>query len=220
MTDNSTITQFINVTARTDALVMSVEATTSIYENRENKATRRLVYYILHGIVGLLVAAFNGLVIIAYVKHKNLRRHISMVMMNVFVFCFIHGLIVGIVYPLQRVYRYQMSSQICIFTTLLMDFADNYILILLPILAVERFIHLRYPNISNRKIKVWSIVSITAALLVTACYAWLPLVPELNIAQAGQISHDNKGQWLGELLNCFCDNKDTFSIYKVFCMTF
>ncbi|KAF6022859.1 hypothetical protein EB796_018841 [Bugula neritina] len=56
-----------------------------------------------------------------------------MVMLTLFVFCFIHGLFVGIIYPLQRVYRYKMSSSMCILTTLLMDFADNYILVLLPV---------------------------------------------------------------------------------------
>ena len=184
---------YINGSA--DATTMSAShASTSVYESRDAKALRRAIYYTMHGIVGLLIVLFNGFVILAYAKREKLRRLISMVMMNLYIFCFVHGLIVGIVWPLQRVYRYSMGDELCIITTLVMDFADNYILVLLPVLAIERFIHVKYPHVSKKKMRVWSIISVVAALLVTVCYAWLPLIPDLEIPMAEQLSHDNAGR--------------------------
>lgn len=184
----------INSSIADTTFTAAMEASTSVYESRDAKAIRRLIYYIMHGMVGLSIVLFNGLVIAAYARREKLRRLISAVMMNMYIFCFIHGLIVGIVWPLQRVYRYDMNEELCIITTLVMDFADNYILVLLPVLAIERLIHLKYPNLSKRKLRVWSVTSILAALLVTVCYAWLPLIPDLEVPVARQLSHDNAGE--------------------------
>lgn len=180
----------------TEIISRHIEATTSHLENTEAKALRRLLYYIFHGIVGLLIVLFNGIVIFAYARREKIRQNISIVMMNMFIFCFIHGFIVGIVWPLQRVYRYSMGDTLCVLSTLLMDFADNYILILLPVLSIERLITVRYPHLSKRKHRLFSVISIIIALLVTVCYAWLPLVPALNIRMADKVTHDNKGKEL------------------------
>lgn len=193
------LTSTASIAATTSA---ALEHSTSVYESLAAKLLRRKIYYTVHGLVGLLIVLFNGFVIVAYARREKLRRQITMVMMNLYVFCFIHGLIVGIIYPLQRVYRYDMSSDMCIFTTLVMDFADNYILVLLPVLAVERLIHLKYANISKKKVKIWSSISIAAALLVTLCYAWLPLIPALEIPMATQISHNNAGKRVHSSVLC------------------
>lgn len=191
-------TDIVSTASSTDILPL-IDATTSQYENSEAKALRRLIYYVMHGIVGILIVLFNGFIIFAYSRREKIRRNISMVMMNMFIFCFIHGFIVGIVYPLQRVYRYSMGDSLCIVSTLLMDFADNYILILLPVLSIERLLTVKYPNLSKKKHQLWSVVSIVIALFVTACYAWLPLVPALNIPMANKISHDNQGEGLSSV---------------------
>lgn len=184
---------FINIAAYNLSSTVSPEASTTVYENRSAKALRRTIYYSLHGVVGLAITLFNGVVIAAYIKREKLRRQISMVMLTLFVFCFIHGLFVGIIYPLQRVYRYKMSSSMCILTTLLMDFADNYILVLLPVFSTERLLHLKYPSMTARSLRIWSITSISLSVVVTMCYTWLPLIPDLNIPMAKQWSHDNEG---------------------------
>lgn len=192
------VLNYINMTDHSDTstqiLSTNIDATTSRFENTEAKNLRRLIYYILHGIVGLLTVLFNGVVIYAYGRSEKVRQKITVVMMNMFVFCLIHGFIVGIVYPLQRVYRYSMGDTWCIITTLLMDFADNYILVLLPVLAIERLITVIYPHMSRRKHLLYSVVSIVTALLVTVCYAWLPLIPALDIPMADKITHQNQGE--------------------------
>ena len=173
-------------------MTTTTEASTSIWEEKNSQQMRRTIYYIMHGIVGLLVVLFNGFVLLAYLKRKKLRRSISTVMLNMFVFCFLHGFIVGIIYPLQRVYRYTMSEEACVITTLVMDYCDNYILILLPVLAIERLILIKYPNIDPKKVKTWSICSMICVCLITVCYAWLPLIPQLEVPRGNFVTSENK----------------------------
>ena len=90
------VLNYINMTDHSDTstqiLSTNIDATTSRFENTEAKNLRRLIYYILHGIVGLLTVLFNGVVIYAYGRSDKVRQKITVVMMNMFVFCLIHGL--------------------------------------------------------------------------------------------------------------------------------
>lgn len=167
------------------------ESETFPWEEKGGKEQRRLIYYTLHGIVGLLMVLFNGFVLLAYCRRKKLRKQISLVMMNMFVFCFLHGFIVGIMYPLQRLYRYSMSADVCVFNTLVMDFADNYILVLLPVIAAEKLLHVKYPKCSQTNMRIWSVCSMVLAVVITVCYAWLPLIPNLNVPTDRLLTSDN-----------------------------
>lgn len=170
---------------------LTTEQTTFPWEETDKKLVRRTVYYTLHGIVGLITSLFNGLVILVYVKRLKIRKHISFVMLSMYIFCFIHGLIVGTIYPLQRLYRYKMHAHWCVFTTLVMDFCDKFILLLLPVLAVERLIHLKFPFISKRKANLWASCSIAGLLIFAMLYAWLPLVPSLDVPKETEVFSKN-----------------------------
>lgn len=181
-----------------DTSPANISATTVIlgpatfsWEEQSAKQSRRAAYYLSHGFVGLLTCLFNGFVILVYFRRHKIRRHISLVMLSMFVFCFLHGLIVGTVYPLQRIYRYDMNASVCIFTTLIMDLADKYVVLLLPVLAVERLIYLKYPFINSKRAKVWAICSVAGLMVFALLYSWLPLVKELGVPEGLRISSNN-----------------------------
>ncbi|KAF6020185.1 hypothetical protein EB796_021503 [Bugula neritina] len=167
------------------------EHATYAWEETHYKRTRRLIYYLLHGFVGLVTSVFNGLVILVYIRRANIRKHISLLMLSMFVFCLLHGLIVGIVYPLQRVYRYVMDEKMCVLSTLVMDLADKYVMLLLPLLAVERLIYLKCPFIDQKKVKRLAIASISILLVVAMLYSWLPLIPQINVPEEEYIYSNN-----------------------------
>lgn len=172
----------------------STDQSTFPWEEPDKKYIRRTIYYLLHGLVGLSTSLFNGLVILVYIRRPKIRKHISFVMLSMFVFCFIHGLIVGTIWPLQRVYRYDMHANLaglCVLSNLVMDFCDKYVLLLLPVLAVERLIHLKVPFISKRKANIWAVASIVGLLVFAILYAWLPLVPAVDVRKETQIYSKN-----------------------------
>ena len=192
ITTSSSVTTTFDTNSTMDYNSTSTtEQTTFPWEETNNKKVRRTIYYLLHGLVGLLTCLFNGLVILVYVKRLKIRKHISFVMLFMYVFCFIHGLIVGTVYPLQRVYRYEMHANWCVFTTMIMDFCDKFILLLLPVLAVERLIHLKFPFISRRKANMWAGFSLSGLMIFAMLYTWLPLVPSLDIPAEEIITSNN-----------------------------
>ena len=171
----------------------SLEPSTFHWEENSSRLTRRVVYYSLHGFVGFLISLFNGTVILVYTRRQRMRDHISTVMLAMFAFCFIHGLIVGIVYPLQRVYRYVMGTSLCVLTTLLMDFADKYVVLLLPVLAIERLLFLKFPFVKSTdpKAKWLARCTVGGLLLFAMLYAWLPLWPKIGVREEEYISSNN-----------------------------
>lgn len=159
-----------------------LEGVTFPWEEPNAKTQRRNVYYTLHGIIGLLSICSNGFVLYAYAKRAKVRKNISFMMLNVLITCFIHGWIVGLVYPLQEVYRAALPDSICIIITMIMDYADRYTLLVLPALAAERFWFLKHPFLRRENTKRVVIVSTILLLLLTALstmISWLPLIPNL-----------------------------------------
>lgn len=177
------------------------EPATFVWENTELKEQRRSIYYIMHGLVGLFTVIITGFILLGIILRRKIRAQVSLMMMNVIVFCFIHGWIVGIIYPLQRVYRMTMSEGACIFTTLVMDFADNYILILLPGLAIERLISIRHPHADPKKVKIWTMASMILVFVVTILISWVPLIPGLDVPTTAFIESNNTDRTIG--INAF-----------------
>lgn len=187
----------------------TVEPSTFAWEETHSKLTRRRIYYLLHGLVGLITCLFNGLLILAYLKRVKIRKHVSLVMLSLFLFCFFHGLVVGLVYPLQRVFRYKMHPILCVISTLAMDFADEYIVFLLPALAVERLIFLKFPFVDRKTMRNRSACLLIGLVMFSMVYTWLPLVP--NLALKGQYIFSNNTQrqrYLDRFYRYYtCDNK-------------
>lgn len=180
-----------NITNPLPTSTPTLEPSTFAWEETNAKLTRRLVYYLLHGLVGLITSLFNGLVILVYFRKPKIRKHISLVMLNMFVFCFLHGLIVGIVYPMQRIYRYAMHPDVCVVTTLLMDLADKYIVLLLPVLAVERFLLVKCSFIGSTKTRIWAVCSLVGLFVLALLFSWLPLVPQLGVPEGKHWQSNN-----------------------------
>lgn len=171
---------FDNYTLVTDTTTNSPEGVTFAWEELNAKNQRRNVYYALHGVIGLLAICSNGFVLYVYSKRAKVRKHISFIMLNVFITCFIHGWIVGLIYPLQRVYRFSMPDWACIVTTMIMDYADRYTLLILPVLAAERLWYVKFPFLRREKTKRIAVISTIVLLLFAALYSWLPLIPNLT----------------------------------------
>lgn len=151
------------------------------WDEPTGKEARRTVYYTLHGIVGFCTIVCNGTLLLLYYKRHKVRKHISFIMLNVFISCFIHGWLVGIMYPLQRVYRYVMLDWICVITTLVMDLADRHILLLLPVLAIERLILVKFPFMRKKRTKFMATCASVGVLIFAMLYTWLPLIPQLDV---------------------------------------
>lgn len=162
---------------------LSFDLTTRSFHSDEAQETRDLVVNLLFGFAGLVCVIFNGFMLILYAKDANLRRHISYMMLQLFIFCMIHGLVIGVVFVLNRVLRYTMPPWWCVVGNLLIAFFDDYILVLLPLLTIERYLSIKYPFLSKRKAKRWTI----GATIFSSCFigivALLPQAPFLGVPQ-------------------------------------
>lgn len=143
-----------------------------------------VLYDVFHGIVGLSTIIVNGTFLLAYVRRPAIQKHISFMMLQTYIFCFIHGFIEAIVQPLRNYYLYQESQATCIIATLTKDYVDDYYLVLLPLLTIERLVHLRRPFIRRKKARCISIWATIIALIGTAVYAWVPLLNEVGIRRS------------------------------------
>ena len=159
----------------------TLDWTTRSFHSEQAQITRDLVINLLFGFAGLVCVLFNGFMLILYAKDCNLRRHISYMMLQLFIFCMIHGLVIGVVFVLNRVLRYTMPPWWCVAGNLLIAFFDDYILVLLPLLAIERYLSIKYPFLSKRKAKRWTIGSTIFSILFIAIVALLPQAPFLGV---------------------------------------
>jgi len=103
--------------------------------------------------------------------------------MQLFIFCMIHGLVVGVIFTVHRAARYVMPKGWCVIGDLIMIFMDTYILALLPLLAIERLVILKEPYHSVRQRRKWSIIATVTIIFVTMMLAWIPIIPQLGIPQ-------------------------------------
>jgi len=103
--------------------------------------------------------------------------------MQLFIFCMIHGLVVGVIFTVHRAARYVMPKGWCVIGDLIMLFMDTYILALLPLLAIERLVILKEPYHSVRQRRKWSIIATVTIIFVTMMLAWIPIIPQLGIPQ-------------------------------------
>lgn len=180
--------QYIKVSTLT---LTTVQADEEESDWEESKSIRRTLYYTLHGVVGLMMILCNGFLLYVYKKRAKVQKHTSFIMLNAIISCFVHGWIVGILWPLHRVYRYKTPPVVCVLNTLIMDWADRYVLILLPFLAIERLVYLKFPFIRKARTKRPAIITSVAILVVSALYTWLPLIPAVSVPEATKVNSNN-----------------------------
>lgn len=165
----------------TEALLNQL--TTQTFHSDETLQARDLIVNLLFGLAGLVCVMFNGFMLVLYYRDIRLRRHISYMMLQLFIFCMIHGLVIGLVFVLNRVLRYTMPSWWCVAGNLIIAFFDDYILVLLPLLAVERYLSIQYPFLSKKKAKRWTLIATVTSICFIAIIALLPQAPFLGVPQ-------------------------------------
>lgn len=169
--------------SESDLSTAAVELTTRSFNSEQARETKDHVVNVLFGVTGLAVFLFNGLMVLLYIKVLKIRRIITFMMMQLFIFCMIHGLVVGVIFTVHRAARYVMPKGWCVIGDLIMLFMDTYILALLPLLAIERLVILKEPYHSVRQRRKWSIIATVTIIFVTMMLAWIPIIPQLGIPQ-------------------------------------
>lgn len=127
------------------------------YLHSPAQQSRRLIYHGVNGVLGLFILLFNGFILLVYIQRKQIRKHFTPLMLNLFFYCCLSGIIFGVVYPIKSVFRYDISTSSCVVMNLLVEFFDKYIMLYLPLLAIERFIFVWNPFIVSYKIRSVSI---------------------------------------------------------------
>jgi len=139
-------------------------------------AQRHLVYNIIDGVMGIAAVIFNSIIFVLLTKKPALKHHVSIMLLQLFIFCFIHGIVMGIIRPIQNVFCHEMPTSICVINSLTMSFLDNYFLALMPLLSIERLIAVKKPLLNPNSMKAWTVGMTGFAIVFTAIYTWLPLL--------------------------------------------
>lgn len=180
------------------------------YLHSPAQQSRRLVYHGINGILGLLITLFNGFILLVYYRRELTRKHFTPLMINLFAYCCLSGIVFGVVYPVKDLYRYDISTGSCVVMTMLEEFFEKYIMLCLPILAVERSIFVWNPFISRKKITKISIWLLVGLAFAAVLYSWLPLIPQLKLPEEYHL-HTNDSGLLKELELFYnkttCDHK-------------
>lgn len=164
-----------NVSESLETTSVSTRKLTHLYSHSEGGELREGIVNTIYGILGVLCFFYNAMLVGLYVKQRSLRKHISYMMLHMFLFCMIQGLVNCTIHIPSRIYRFEMNEWVCVITTLIVAFFDYYILLLLPLLAIDRFLSIKHPFLSKRKTKIWVSCSSVAIIIITIILSDIPL---------------------------------------------
>lgn len=171
---NNSSSIFSNITENT---------TTTLIHRNADEDLRDLIINVILGLVGLACFSFNLLMVLLYIIYDPLKKRISFMMLQVFIFCMLQGLVGGLIYVCHRVYRYTLPDWFCVLGLLLTQFCDAYILLLLPMLVADRYISIKFPMLSKQKIHRWSIITTFVAVGFVFLVVLFPLAPFADAPQ-------------------------------------
>lgn len=164
-------------------LNMSEYYTTPYYHSEEAEETVELIVNVFYGIVGVVGCSFNALMVMLYRTHPRLRKHISFLMLQLFIFCMFQGFVTAVINVIHRELRYDMESWWCAIGYMIIEFFDDFVLVLLALLVIERYIMIKLPLLPSKRVKRWSRIALVVAVFSTAAICLLPFAPFLNIPE-------------------------------------
>ena len=158
-----------------------LEKTTREFHSTETRVLNIYVINTLFGLTGLAIFVFNLLMILLYARVPKVRRCITFIMLQLFVFGMAHGFVIGVFGVTHRVLRNKLPDIWCVIGDLIMIFMEKYILFLLPLLVVERLVFIKAPYHSTKQRRKWSIIATIIITIATMLLAWIPIIPQLRI---------------------------------------
>lgn len=136
----------------------------------------------IFAMTGILIILFNLFMLSLYVRRRKVRQNVTYMMLQLFIYCLLDGFYFSMINTLHRKYKYVVPNWFCIVANLMRAFFSLYLMLLLPLIVVERFILVKNPHFTSKNSQKFTIISSTIALLVTFLSGWLPMIPELDIA--------------------------------------
>ena len=139
--------------------------------------TRDMLVNITSSIIGVLAILFNGFMIacLYLFAQRRTRKHITFMMVQMFFFCMLSGFVNTFGFSLfLRHLRYDIPTWWCVINSMVIYFFDGYILLMLPLLVIERFLSIKYPYITNRKLRIYCAAGSAVSVLVVGAAYLLP----------------------------------------------
>lgn len=160
------------------------------------------------GVTGLICFTFNLIMLVLYVRDKRLRKHISFMLLQMFIFCMLQGIVTGLVFPLYRYLRMTQAHWWCVTGRLVVAFFDSYLLILVPLLVIERYISIKSPYLSRTASLKWSIIATVVGIAFILLAVVMPFAPLQENLRSGGFSDSNHSAQQQKILNKLTCNGD------------
>lgn len=159
--------------------------TTPYLHSEEVELRAGLIFNILYITVGLIGCSFNAFMVTLYFTRRQLQKHISFLMLQLFIFCMFQGFVTAVINVLQRELRYTIQPWWCAIGHIIIEFFDDFVLVLLIMLVVERYALIQYPllRLKPQKINLCSKIALVVGACLTAGVCLLPFAPSLNIPE-------------------------------------
>lgn len=148
----------------------------------------------LYALSGGLSVLFNGHMIILYLRFPKLQQIISPVLLKLFVFCMIMGFVNGVFVNIFLHLLYSIPTWWCIFSQFSVRFFNDYFLLLIPILTIERYLTICYPYISKQKLQRFTLISTLMSTIIVALIVLFPYARFLEPMNNETTAHQEHGQ--------------------------
>lgn len=121
----------------------------------------------LYATCGLASVIFNGHMFILYLRYPKLKQTVSPALSVLFVFCLVKGVVNGVFLNILINRLHDIPIWFCIVAQLTIRFCNDFFLLLIPILAIERYISIHCPYLPRYKlVRFTNISSILSAVFV------------------------------------------------------
>lgn len=134
---------------------------------------------VINIVVGIICIAFNGTMLSLWIKMIKIRNAVKPMTLQLYIYCFIEGLTMVIVSIVILSYQNQLPPNACLTVTLFKLFFDAYLLLLLPLLLLEKYLSMKQP-FNNTRLRRLAIIG-TLIALPLAVLTLLPLHPDIRV---------------------------------------
>lgn len=146
------------------------------FEHSELEDTVSAILFIFTGILCLLS---NSVLLLTWVVSRRFKESTTPMTFQLFIYCSIEGLVTVVQSMLGYFYHYHLPPELCVASKLLRNFFEAYLLILIPLLMLERFIIMKHLY-SHSRLRRFAIIATFLAVPI-AMTSLLPMFPQLKV---------------------------------------
>lgn len=128
----------------------------------------------LYAFCGFASVVFNLNMVLVYLRFPKAKRQVSPALMVLFMLCMLKGVANGVFLNILLNALYTVPPWLCVLSQLMIRFCNDYVLLLIPILAIERYMAIVYPYLSQKKLEKYSCISCAVSVAVVCLTGLFP----------------------------------------------